>query len=213
MSDKPQVPQKKTYKKILIGFLIACIILILNASLSNRKTGTPSDNHTNSTDDRGLSPSKTDNERYKSEIDGYWVHTREIDPISKKTIHTATITSTFPLEFGFPYQGKQHAQLSIRRHPRYGLDVILQLEKGQFLAGVTGTTVNARFDENLVTKFSAVGPEDHDSKTLFLNNEAKFLTLLGKSKVVVLSTTVYQEGEQTMMFEVEKFDQSAFRNK
>ena len=78
------------------------------------------------------------------------------------------------------------------------------------MAGVRGVTVNARFDKETTT-FQAEGPEDNSSTTLFLKNEAKFLSLLTKSKLLFLSTPVYQEGEQIMVFNIENFNAKPFQ--
>lgn len=203
---------KKYRMKIIVRFLVCIGILYLAAgvytiSQKNNKTSTITETKS------AESEQKTANESTQSPIHKSWIHTTQHDAISNNNIQISTTQSKYPLNFSFPYQGEQYAKLLVRRHPRYGLDVILQIEKGQFLAGVTGVTVNARFDEKTTTSFHAVGPEDYDSKTLFLNNEAKFLSLLAKSKVLILSTSVYQEGEQTMIFDVENFDAKRFQNK
>lgn len=132
-----------------------------------------------------------------------WQYLDYDDDMSGKTVKSAKVRSLNTVSFGFPYEGEQHATLTLRKHPRHGNDVILHIERGQFLAGVSGVQVLARFDDGDPVKFWAQGAEDNSTTVLFLGNFARFQALAQKSKSVRISTPVYQEGSPTFAFNVE----------
>lgn len=122
----------------------------------------------------------------------------------KKTVY-ASVDSTNTASFGWPYQGKTRAWLMVRRHPRHGQDVMFGIERGQLVCGSSGCSVLVRFDDHQPIKFGAVGPEDNDSKMLFLTNDKKFVAELRKAKRVRVSATVYQEGQPMFEFDTTGF--------
>ena len=132
-----------------------------------------------------------------------WQYMNDVDSMTGKSAKQASVKSTNTLFFHSPYQGAQHATLTLRKHPRYGNDVILQIQRGQFMAHIDGCEVIVRFDDNPPMKFWAYGPEDNSTESLFIKNYPKFITQLRKVKRVRISTTVYQEGEPMMEFNVE----------
>lgn len=67
-----------------------------------------------------------------------WQYDESSDEMGRGKIRTAVVSSLNEVDFDFPYQGAQRAKLLLRRHPKYGRDVILQVEKGQFLTGIDG---------------------------------------------------------------------------
>lgn len=75
-----------------------------------------------------------------------WRYDTYDDDMSQKKISTATLSSTNTLSFSFPYAGEQHAMLQLRKHPRWGSNVILKIERGQFLCNsYDGCSVMVRF--------------------------------------------------------------------
>jgi hypothetical protein len=117
----------------------------------------------------------------------------------------ASVTSTNTLSFDFPYQGIQHGTLVIRKAAESGTNVIVRIERGQFLCPLDDCTVNVRFDAGRIQQFSASGPTDHSTTTLFLENEARFVSQLRRAKVFRVEATFYQHGSQTLEFNVEGF--------
>jgi hypothetical protein len=136
-----------------------------------------------------------------------WSHSGLTDEMTGKSYAFSTVQSRNTVNFDFPYQGEQRATLSIRtKHPRHGNDVILTIERGQFLAGVDSVKVLARFDEGASVTFWANGPADHGTTALFISNYAKFVGLMRKANVVRLQTPIYQQGAPVFEFQVERFD-------
>ena len=115
------------------------------------------------------------------------------------------VTSTNTLLFDFPYQGSQHGTLSVRESARWGTDVMVSIERGQFLCGIEDCTVNVRFDQGPIQQFSAVEPSDRSTNMLFIHTQSKFTSELSKAKVARIEATFYQEGLQTLEFNVEGF--------
>lgn len=129
----------------------------------------------------------------------FWEVTSNKDSMGDGTIETSRVLSNNTFNFGFPYQGEQHAVLGVRKHPRWGTDVILTIEKGQFACSMD-CTINARFDEGPVRSFEVTGPEDHDTTVRFISNAKTFIAALKKSKLTRIETGFYQEGNRVFEF-------------
>lgn len=141
-----------------------------------------------------------------------WRYTNESDPMTSETTYWATVVSTNQVELGFPYGGPQHAKLVLRTHPRYGKDVIFQIERGQLLCpSYDGCTVLVRFDEDKPVRYSANGPADNSSETLFLANYGGFAERMLKAKRVRISAEIYQSGAPVFEFDVAGFDVKKYR--
>jgi hypothetical protein len=52
-----------------------------------------------------------------------WSYYSTTDPMASRPSRTASIQSENTVNFDFPYQGPQHAILTLRNHPSYGRDV------------------------------------------------------------------------------------------
>src|SRR5512139_2186222 len=87
-----------------------------------------------------------------------WTYNRYEDEMKKGVAFEASVSSSNTVNFSFPYSGEQHATLILRTHPRYGKDLILRIEKGQFLCpSYDGCNVLVRFDDSEPLHFSATG--------------------------------------------------------
>lgn len=134
-----------------------------------------------------------------------WQYRTETDPMGG-AFQSATTMSTNNLNFSAPYRGPQKATLYLRTHPRKGRDVLVAIEKGQFICNVSGCTLMVRFDQEKPRRFGAVGPTDHSSTVLFIRDYAGFTKALRAAKVVRIEATFYQEGSQVMEFDVAGLD-------
>jgi hypothetical protein len=135
-----------------------------------------------------------------------WNYDVEADPMGGTT-SLAYIESANTVEFKFPYAGPQHAKLMLRSHPRYGKDVILKIERGQFLCpSYEDCTALVRFDDGPAQTFTAAGSADNSTETVFLRNYSRFLASMMKAKRVRISCRVYQEGSPVFEFDVSGFE-------
>ena len=140
-----------------------------------------------------------------------WQYSSNKDDMTGKVIKDALIESTNTLSFEFPYQGIQHAVLELGSHPRYGRNVIFSIEKGQFLCRISECSVLVRFDDSPPVKFSAVGPADHNTTSIYISNYAGFTSQMLKAKKVRIEANFYHNGSQVLEFDVSKFDQSRYK--
>lgn len=144
-------------------------------------------------------------------VGAQWNYTRQADPMSKDAAYLAAVQSTNTVTFGFPYAGAQHATLTLRTHPRYGKDVILAIERGQFLCpSYEGCQVLVRFDDAPAVKYRAAGAADSSTETVFIRGYATFLQHMKASKVVRISANIYQEGAPAFEFNVAGFDANKY---
>ncbi|WP_176079751.1 hypothetical protein [Paraburkholderia tropica] len=132
-----------------------------------------------------------------------WSYADNIDQISGKPIHAAFVDSETKLNFGFPYNGGSTPSLEIRRHPRFGTDAILKIDKGQFVCGVDGCSVMVRFDDRKPRRYIANEPSDYSSTALFISPAWEFITTARNSKRVVIEASFFQEGSSAMVFPIE----------
>ena len=143
-----------------------------------------------------------------------WFYHHGNDSMGKGVIHSAQVSSSNTVNFGFPYSGTQHATLSLRTSPRHGKDVIFHIEKGQILCrSYEDCTVLVRFDDEPSTNYSAVGAADNSTETIFIRNYDRFIGKLLKAKRVRIAVNIYQEGAPVFDFDVSGFDQEKYRSK
>jgi hypothetical protein len=135
-----------------------------------------------------------------------WNYGNQTDTMTKKDMRFAIVKSLNEFEFDFPYQGAQRATLQLRVHPRYGSDVILAIERGQFHCGIDECDVQIRFGEGKPQTFSAGEPADNSSDTLFIRNYARFLTNLRKVDTVYIEASFFQQGIRVFEFDVRQLD-------
>ncbi|WP_228939228.1 zinc ribbon domain-containing protein [Paraburkholderia saeva] len=135
-----------------------------------------------------------------------WNYEQREDDMQKGTNRFAYVVSTNDLTFNFPYNRAQHARLLLRKHVRFGNDVILSVERGQFLCHINSCSVTIRFDDGAGVKYSATEPESNSSTALFIQPYNKFYAAMLKAKRVRIEATFFQEGNRTMDFDVSGFD-------
>ncbi len=143
-----------------------------------------------------------------------WNYSVSKDELTSNPIYHAVTESINQVNFGFPYEGIQRAQLNLRNHPQHGKDVILKVEKGQMLVrSYEDTTVEVVFDEEPPISFLVVGPNDHGTTSLFIRDCQTFTEKLMKSKKVKISVTFYKEGNVVFDFNVAGFDNNRYIDK
>lgn len=140
-----------------------------------------------------------------------WRYSSETDPMASRPSRTATIESENTVEFGFPYEGQQHATLMLRNHPTYGRDVIVYIREGQILCpSYDACSIRVRFDDGPVERWTGVGPADNSTTTVFIRNYSRFLQRMRNAKIVRIQIPVYQEGAPSFEFRVGGFDHGRY---
>lgn len=141
-----------------------------------------------------------------------WHYSQDEDPMGKDTTLFAQVTSSNEVVFDSPYGGPQHATLTLRTHPRHGKDVILDIERGQFLCRpYEDCKVLVRFDDQKAVTYSGIGPSDHGTTTIFIRNYPRFVASMLKSERVRISAEVYQEGSPVFDFDVSNFSEAKYK--
>lgn len=136
-----------------------------------------------------------------------WTTDEYDDDMGRGRVRTAEVRSTNTISLDSPYDGEQHATLIIRKHPAYGTDVIIKIEKGQLLDSEYHSKVLVRFDDDKMLAFSSVGPDDLSSESLFLrgNVGSQFINRMKTAKRLRVQVPVYQGGMQQLEFNVRGF--------
>lgn len=132
---------------------------------------------------------------------GDWRYSEYSDPMGRGKIFQASVYSENRIELGFPYAGEQRGELTLRRHPEYGKDVILEIEKGQFNSGLYGGSVLVRFDDKPPIKFSYNSAADHSTNIIFIKGFNKFMQRIKKSDMVYIEAQFFQNGNRIFTFE------------
>jgi hypothetical protein len=152
-----------------------------------------------------MNAARNDNTSSAPEAIVNWEYAVRPDEMGRGNIKTATSVSTNTVNFDFPYSGEQHAHITIRKHPEHGNDVMLGIDRGQFLTGVEGCTVTLRFDDRPPMKFHANGAADNSTNLIFIDGFGKIVDNLKHSKRLRIEAPFYREGNQVFEFNVEGF--------
>lgn len=135
-----------------------------------------------------------------------WRYRHSDHDMSQGRIQRAYTQSLNTVNWGFPYNGAQRAELMLRTHPEYGKDIIVSIPKGQFLVrSYEDTKARVRFDEGKARTYSIVGAEDHSSNIAFFRDYHGFVGKMLKAKKVRISIPVYRQGSPVFEFDVSNF--------
>jgi len=131
-----------------------------------------------------------------------WQYDEFPDKMGRGIVKTAIVRSLNEVNFDFPYIGPQRATLHLRIHPRYGKDVIITIERGQFLCDIYNSQVAVRFDNGKAQNFKAVEPADNSTTALFIRGYDKFLSGARKAKKVYIEAQFFQQGTRVFEFDI-----------
>jgi hypothetical protein len=184
--------------------LVAIILLLMiTGSTSSNPPSLPETNNSTGTDTK---PTSVSAEASKPIIQSKWEYPTSVDDLSGKTIYNAAIKSENFHSFDFPYQGDTYGTLFLRKHPRYGKDIIFQLDRGQILCHSYGDcSVTIRFDKKNPITITANPSGDNASEVIFLPYKRLF-NLIKNSKKMVIEVSVYQEGAPSFTFNTENLN-------
>jgi hypothetical protein len=142
---------------------------------------------------------------YVPPIGSQWIYTSNPDEMGRGTVKQALVVSTNTLNFGSPYSGPQNGTLVIRKDPKFGKDVYINIARGQFLCSYPGCSVGVRFDNDKAKVYEAVGPSDYSTTSLFILGYDRFVARLKRSKKVSIEAEFFQEGERVLTFDTSGF--------
>ncbi len=132
-----------------------------------------------------------------------WHYGQQEDDMGRGTSYSATVESSNTVDFEFPYQGTQHATLTVRTRPK-GRDVYVSIERGQFLTGSYGLDrdVAVRFDGGKIQKFSTGASSAGNTNIMFIEGYDRFVRQLKKAKAVDIEVEFFHQGKRVFHFDV-----------
>lgn len=136
---------------------------------------------------------------------GKWEYDAQTDEMSDDSIFFASIISDNTEFFSAPYDGGTDSRITVRKHPKYGTDVIVAISQGQLLCSdYNGTDyVTVRFDDAPAKKYRTAEPADYSSDCLFIINKKDFIANAKKAKTIKVQMPVYEEGDVIFTFSTE----------
>jgi hypothetical protein len=145
------------------------------------------------------------------------------DEFTKAPWSYAGLLSSNTFEFGFPYQGKQHAVLFVTPHrytDTHGLyySISLKVERGQFLCGSEDCVVYFRFDDGVFDEWRGRPLKDATTNEIMLGwgesfgaNDAGCIYLeLLRFKSLAVRAAFFQEGTRMFEFNIDGLEKLNF---
>jgi len=130
-----------------------------------------------------------------------WEYTEDFDKMRNTTSYWATATSLETKNFGFPYTDVKQ-QIVLRQRPSDGFNILITLTHGQYSCGYDGCSINVKFDDGPIKKYSVTRASDLASGTLFIVNKSGFLSKLKQSSKVMIESDFFQHGPETFEINV-----------
>lgn len=132
-----------------------------------------------------------------------WEYSSDEDRVRGGTSFYASTTSTNSIAQSAPYDSDTRMQMSVRKSPASGTDVLLTISSGQMLCpSYQGCSGTVRFDNGPAERVSFNGPTDNSSDTIFVVGAKSFIAKLRKAKRVVIEKTLYEAGSPQFEFDV-----------
>ena len=128
-----------------------------------------------------------------------WSVSTEQDEMRGKSIHYASVDSENEAYFDFPYNGGSKLTMTVRRHPKYGDDVVFQISKGQFVCRIDSCSGTINYGRG-AERISLTEPADYDSETLFAASGANVIQKLKSADKVIVELPFFQEGNHQFTF-------------
>lgn len=176
--------------KKLIFFVCSALLIFASCGDSSSSTG-------NTDGDTNQKSESTE------EVSTAWEYSESVDEMTDKTNYYATIESENSVDFDFPYNGGSILTFTIRQSSQYGKEMYISISKGQFNAGISGTKIKVRFDDEEPFSVSCNTPSDYSTDVLFLTGYDKLLKKLKNSKTMKINVEFFNEGTRTFEFDVE----------
>lgn len=134
-----------------------------------------------------------------------WEISTEKDEMYNSTSVWASLESNNTSNFTNSINGDTYLKLVVRYTKKFGTDVYLKVETGQFFGSdYYGTDhINVKFDDGAVRKYKFNESSDGASDIIFISKAKDFLSHLKKAKVIFIEAPFYDEGIQRFHFDVD----------
>ena len=185
---------KKVFKWIGIVFGVLLIISIIGALLGKKETSAKAIQQTNTnTDSTSIAKSDTAaSTAWQYSIDSS-------DKMNNSKMHYAQCEATEKVDFKFPYDGGSTANLTIRYNSKNKNEVIVSVDKGQFMSG-SDQSVAVKFDNDKPQSFNYSEAADGSSNYIFINNSATFINRIKSAKHIIIEAQFFNNGTKQIEF-------------
>jgi len=98
---------------------------------------------------------------------------------------------------------KSHANigtLSVRVHPRLGIDIFISIGHGEFVCSEDNCVVLARFDDSEPVTYEAISSNDGGNHSVFIKDTRQFISKLKCSNKLQVEATIFNKGPVVMKF-------------
>lgn len=135
-----------------------------------------------------------------------WQYSKELDLMADSNIYHAINNSENHVNLSFPYGGDTYGHLQLRKHPRYGKNIIFYIDRGQILCSAySDCSIAIKFDKKPVITIQGNPPEDNSSEVVFLPYSRLFSSIKNSEKMLV-EVKLFHEGTKTFSFNVKQLD-------
>lgn len=200
--------------KVALGFILIASFLVAIAQCSQPSTNPVSHEKVSASSTAQVAQQHSSAQPAPPAIEpgSQWSYDNDQDKMGKGTAYFASIMSENTVDFKFPYSGSQHATLLLRLHPRFGKSVILSVDRGQFLChSYDGCVVLVRFDDQEAQRYSANGPSDNSTTSIFIRDYSRFFKNMTKAKRMRIAAEFFQQGSPVFEFDVSNFNESKLK--
>lgn len=139
-----------------------------------------------------------------------WEYEEEIDTMTDKKTRRASTLSINTINLKFPYEGEQKARLVVRKHPRYGKDILIVFREGQVDMDMDGGNVLIRFDNEKPQTVYFLGPADNSRNTIFLRGFDRLYSKIKNAKSLSVEVVFYSNGVKQLNFDISNFPTKEF---
>lgn len=191
--------KKNPFTKIIV-YIVFFIGFISVFSLLGKPGVTPQENEQKSSTDSEHPVGQAEEIPAKK-----WEVSNYQDDVSGKQASNLSVISDNSVELEFPYGGGTVGNITIRKHPRFGLDAIVAINKGQLNCGVSSCSITVRFGDGSPQKFSVSEPSDHSNTVMFIEDKQRFINYLKSSDETVIELEFYSQGYRSFRFNTSEF--------
>ncbi|AYL98265.1 hypothetical protein [Mucilaginibacter celer] len=129
-----------------------------------------------------------------------WVYSHN----NPEKIYSANIIADNLLQFDFPHNGGSTVTLSIDKTKRKNR-ALINISKGQFGAGIDGSSITIGFDNEQPMAFKASSVSDEGAAVIAIDDADRLIKNLRSARKMTVQADFYDAGEREMNFEVAGF--------
>ena len=194
----------KTHEWVFYGILLVLIIFVIKGLLENNPPNKILKGDTTSYLNADTTTPHQPIVAPIEEKPNNWTYDTTKDEMTSGSTIIASTDATNSFEFNAPYDGYNGATIQIRRK-RGRTDAIFTIQKGQFVGGVEGQTIKARFDQKRYSEYYCNPASDYDPTVLFIDDAGTFVEHLKDAKKLLIEANIYDNGNQQFEFSVDGF--------